>query len=145
MEANKLQGFIGARAAAPLHIRETFCTAPSDWFCRIHWVWRMQRPFYAPATGQRGTSNKRKLSPICYQYNQSGAVRPSIRRIFAFCDSLRRAQEGDDIIRRCTCRQLLRIRDEQKALVCNKTCFNVCFGNLGAHFDVIQSYNNLTH
>lgn len=47
MVANRLQDFIRAGAAAPLHIRITFCTARSDWFCRVHWVWRMQRPFHA--------------------------------------------------------------------------------------------------
>lgn len=32
----------------PLHKRKTFRTARSDWFSRIHWVWRVLKPFCAP-------------------------------------------------------------------------------------------------
>ena len=53
MEPSEAHHFISGRAAAPLHIRRTFRTAPSDWLRRVHWVWRLARGASAPA-GQRG-------------------------------------------------------------------------------------------
>lgn len=34
----------------PLHKRKTFRTACSDWLSRIHWVWRVLKPFCALIT-----------------------------------------------------------------------------------------------
>lgn len=81
MEANKLQGFIRARAASPLHKRKTFCTAPSDWSSRIHWVWRMQIQSCA-LTSRREQATQQITYIGYYQYSQYGVVQCSIKHIF---------------------------------------------------------------
>lgn len=83
MEANRLQDFIRAGAAAPLHIRTPFCTAPSDWFCRVHRVWRTQRPFHACDKEAGGVGHATSRSgPIRYQCHKSGIVSRAATRGF---------------------------------------------------------------
>ena len=45
----------------PLHKRRTFRTARSDWFSRIHWVWRVLNPYCCALNATRG---HRKLTFI---------------------------------------------------------------------------------
>lgn len=121
IEANDVQGFIRAGAAAPFHIRTTFRTVPSDWSVRLHWVWRMQISLLHSDKRRWDKQQEHEPKPY-YQYYQSGVEQYSSITYVCISPYVITMITASGMMRQCTC-----ARNHCRVLEYETISFNVIF------------------